>query len=186
MTSLAPSEITRSTAARILEHYPATAKNVYRAKMMTKAKKITKGEAKRRAARAQADEAAGVPRQSEPMRPEDDPMVEQPRFEAQVRRFVALDTWRYETLPELLRKRRQTAPDPQNITDKQTRAAKRFAKDMTKQKRNQHKKHQNYEFASVDMEAAAEEAMKEGDAEFNLSNMFFTKDELMKLYEWQS
>lgn len=184
MASLAPSAITRSTLSRILSHYPATAQNVFRSKMITRSKKITKGDLKRSAAQAQADEALGLPPAPPPaMRPEDDPMVEQPRFEREVCKFRDIDTWRYETLPALLRERRLNPPEPLEVIGKQGRKAQRLAKDMQKKKRNEHKK---YQIASVTMEKDIEAAMKEGDEGYKLSNLFFTKDELMRLYEWQS
>ncbi|KAL1955974.1 hypothetical protein VTO42DRAFT_7874 [Malbranchea cinnamomea] len=120
MVSFAPTEITASTLSKLLSLYPTTVANVYREKLLAKSmsRKEKRQEAERRA-------TAGLPPDALPY----DPTVPHPLLEKEVDEFAGLDTWRFETLPQTLRERRDAAQQSSSKSggqdDEEQRPAKR-------------------------------------------------------------
>lgn len=96
-----PSQITPSTFAKLLQCYPQTVKNVRRNKAIAKIKsKTEKGKGNKR--KAEPGQNIG----NEELSASDEKLVTD-----EVNQYLDLDRWRYETLPELVRKRRDEGGD---------------------------------------------------------------------------
>ena len=145
MTSLfAPSTITLSTLSKLLALYPTTAENVYRAKLLAKSSRksskavASRGKSQKTAETAELDQG----------------------IEKDVEEFFELDTWRFETLPRILRERLGLEAGFERESDDE-RPAKRAKK-------------------GHDTKAQKVNAGKGTRAEF-----FLSSDEIVRLMDWK-
>jgi hypothetical protein len=112
-TSFAPSEISRSTVSRLLALYPDTVREVYRDKVIAKLqpKLIKQG-------RKNAVHTKGPGSYNE---------IEK-AIEKEVNSFLKLDTWRYETIPAVLRDRVGIVATDEKDTERPGKKAKKLKK----------------------------------------------------------
>ncbi|KAL1985087.1 hypothetical protein VTN96DRAFT_8216 [Rasamsonia emersonii] len=123
LPSFAPSEISRSTFSRLLACYPTTAREAFRQKAIAKAAKkrdnqLSKSERKAAAAAEKKKDSASAAAAAVAAASSQLPLPEA-KLNKDTEAFVKLDNWRYERLPEVLRKRASLMKEKEKEKEKE-------------------------------------------------------------------